>query len=366
MTNNTESPVAETGVYRVRPLVEIGDERLPIVQTLLSELVLNEAEGGLSSLEIRLRNSTGVGGSGNGLAFEDEATTHVALGQPVKVFGGDETDPVELFRGTITALEYVHEEGDDPHLIILAEDALQAARMSRRTRLHPAGPLRDLVITVANDLGLSPVITELSDEVDAQMQVNETDLAFLRRLLGRFDADLQIVGSELHISPRREVARGDVTLELNSQLINVRVLADLAHQVTKVSFAGWDVASGERLTADSNQAADLGVGDGRKGSTFISESFGERVEHCGNLAAYDQTEAQALANTLFSRRARQFVTVTATALGNPAIRVGTNVRLEGISPRFANTYYVTEACHRFGLSEGYQTEFIAESAYLGV
>jgi len=220
MTEPAEAPLAETGVYQVRPLIEIGDERQPIVQTLLSEMVLNEAEGGLSSLELRLRNSASVGQDGAAEPFEDEQTSHVALGSPVKVFGGDETDPIELFRGTITGLEYVREEGEDPHLIVLAEDSLQAARMSRRTRLHSAGPVRDMVETVAGDLGLSPVITELTDEVDDQMQVNETDLAFLRRLLGRFDADLQIVGDELQVSPRSEVARGDIVLEFNGQLIS--------------------------------------------------------------------------------------------------------------------------------------------------
>ncbi len=76
-------------------------------------------------------------------------------------------------------------------------------------------------------------------------------------------------------------------------------------------------------------------------------------------------EAQALAHTVFDRRARRFVVVEGTAQGNPAIRVGTHVTLQGLGPRFSNTYYVVRATHRFDSSNGYQTHFEAECAFLG-
>ena len=59
------------------------------------------------------------------------------------------------------------------------------------------------------------------------------------------------------------------------------------------------------------------------------------------------------------------MTACGTAEGNPSIRVGTHVRLTGLSRRFNNTYYVTRCCHRFDLERGYETDFVAESAFLG-
>jgi len=41
------------------------------------------------------------------------------------------------------------------------------------------------------------------------------------------------------------------------------------------------------------------------------------------------------------------------------------LRLTGLSPRFSNTYYVTQCCHRYDLERGYETDFTAESAFLG-
>ena len=57
--------------------------------------------------------------------------------------------------------------------------------------------------------------------------------------------------------------------------------------------------------------------------------------------------------------------VDATAQGDPSLRVGTHVTIAGVNPFFENTYCVTEATHRFDLERGYQTEFLAEGAYLG-
>ena len=42
-----------------------------------------------------------------------------------------------------------------------------------------------------------------------------------------------------------------------------------------------------------------------------------------------------------------------------------HVALKGISRRFDNTYYVTSAVHRLDVERGYETDFEAESAFLG-
>ena len=77
-------------------------------------------------------------------------------------------------------------------------------------------------------------------------------------------------------------------------------------------------------------------------------------------------EARALADALFTDRARRFVCVEGTAHGNPALRVGTQVRLEGLGRRFSNEYTVTRCVHRWDVERGYETDFEAESAFVGV
>jgi phage protein D len=249
-------------------------------------------------------------------------------------------------------------------LTALAEDHLQKARLERRTRTYVDQSLADIAQAIAQDLGLTPRVTGLTETIGTWVQLNESDLAFLRRLLARYDGDLQVVGNELHVSSRADVQRGTVELALNSQLRHVRVLADLAHQVNEVTVTGWDPIRGQRLTSHST-GADRGPGRGREGADVLSATLGRRSHHISHLAVATAEEADAVATAAFDARRRRFVTLTGTAEGNPAIRVGTHVRVTGVGARFGNTYYVTRCRHRFDLAKGYETDFTGECAFLG-
>jgi phage protein D len=249
-------------------------------------------------------------------------------------------------------------------LLVLAEDALQRARLKRETKVRDNLTLSSLASEIAGDLRLTPQVTALADNIGIQVQLNESSLAFFRRLLARYDADVQVVGSELHVSPRPSVQRGLVELALRGQLREARFRVDLADQVTEVTTSGWDPIRGERI-AESSSGSSLGPGTGRTGASIVRDVFGDRREHVAHPLVTTSDEARALAASAFHDRARRFLVLEGKAEGNPLIRVGTHVRVTGVSNRFDNTYYVVSACHRYDPINGYVTEFEAESAYLG-
>lgn len=358
----SERPISPSAVYSARPTVQIDQQSYAKVSELLIGMDVTEQEGGLSTLQLRLSNVASDPGGGASFAFEDGAI--VTLGKSITVYAGPVSSPMEIFRGTITGLEAEFREEGPPELLVLAEDAAQQARMARRTKTYDDLSLADLAQEVADRLGLQPVVTGLSDRIGTWVQFNESDLAFLRRVLERHDGDVQVVGSELHVSPRQEVQRGSVELRMYGQLRSVRVLADLAHQTTKVTVAGWDVVQGSRLTAEST-GSHRGPGEGSTGAEQLSQASIDRAQHIGHLTVRTQDEAQAVVDSAFDERARRFVCLEGTAEGNPQVRVGTHVTVSGIGPRFSNTYYVTRASHRYDLEVGYRTQFEAECAYWG-
>ncbi|HYR91449.1 MAG TPA: contractile injection system protein, VgrG/Pvc8 family [Terriglobia bacterium] len=357
-----ESPLSSLALYTARPTVRINGAEKDRVTGLMRDMEMTEQEDGLSTLELRLENIASDGSGSADFAFEDEA--QFKLGDPITVSCGEESDPTEIFRGIISALEAEFSKEGTPCLVALAEDTLQKARIKRRTRTHENKTIADIARTIASDLGLTPQINGMTQSIGTQVQLNESDLAFLRRLLARYDGDVQVVAGELHVAPRGQVRRGLVELALHSQLRSVTVLADLAHQVNKVTVTGWDAARGQRINGES-QGSHQGPGTGRSGSSLLSNALGSRNHQIGHLAVNTDDEARALADAAFDERQRRFVTVNGTAEGNPAIRVGTHVKLTGLGPRFSNTYYVTRCCHHFDLQRGYETQFNAESAFLG-
>jgi uncharacterized protein len=361
-TQVQESLPSQLAVYGARPTVRVNGQEYPAVSELLLGMEMTETEGGMSALELRLSNVASDPRGRAAFAFEDDRV--LALGAQLTVYAGDENNPQEIFRGLITALESRLLPDLPPELVVLAEDAFQRARMQRRTAVHENVTIADLARQLANQLSLQPVITALDAQIGTQVQLNESDLAFLRRLLARYDGDLQVVGGEMHVSPRPEVRRGALTMQAYGQIHRARVLADLAHQVTRVTVTGWNARDGKRVSGSST-GSHLGPGSGHTGASVLQQASGDRTHHIGHLAVTTDAEARAVADAAFDERARRFVRLEVTAEGNPALRVGTHVTLKGIGTRFDNTYYVTRACHAFSIEAGYETTFEAECGYFG-
>src|SRR5437868_3744516 len=248
-----EKPLTQNAVYSAIPTIEVDGQFSKIIANQILGMEMREQEGGMSSLELRLSNFGQRAGGVGDMMFEDGKI--LKLGAELKVLTSDVDSPTEIFRGKVTAIEGRFPREDPPELIVLSEDSLQGARMRRRTKTWDVSTLDDIVTQIANDLGLTPKVNGLNISVGTEQQFNETDLGFLRRLLARFDADMQVVNLELHASPRDQVQRTSLQLDKMGQLREVRILADLAHQVTQVTVTGWDYEQGQSISASSQSNA---------------------------------------------------------------------------------------------------------------
>ncbi|MCB9765108.1 MAG: hypothetical protein H6739_35370 [Alphaproteobacteria bacterium] len=326
-------------------------------------MTVEEQDDGLATMELRFSNIVSDDQGDADFAFEDEEL--LALGSRVRVKCGDEQDPTEVFYGVVTGLEARFPQHDPPELVVFAEDVLQKARMRRRTKTYEEGSLQELVDAVLEGSGVTTSLAGLSATVGVQVQRNESDLAFLRRVLDRHDVAMWVQGDTLHAAPRDQDAPTPVEVHLHSQLREARVFADLAHQVTQITLTGWDAAEGQRVGARAGGSAAPGPGAGRIGAELLPQELRPRSEHLGHLAVEDSAEADALVEAAWRQRARRFVVLEGTCAGNPALRVGAHVAARGLGPRFSNTYLITRACHRFDLERGYETDIEAACAYLG-
>lgn len=359
----TEATLSQSAIFSARPTLRVAGQADERLSTLLTALRMDEEEGGLSRLELRLSNWVATGDGRAELAFDGAST--LRLGAELGIYTGDEAAPREIFHGRVSALEMVCDYGAPPELVVLAEDALTLARRGRRSRVYTDMAPAEVVRAIAGELGLAVDVAGLDAPRATWAQLDETDLAFLRRLLARFDADLQVVGQRLQVAPRADVQRGTVELALYGQLARVRITADLAHQVTAVSVAGWNARDGAPVRGDASTLANPGPGQGRSGRDWAEDAFGARALHLAAPPVETDAEARAVAEAALDQRTRRFVRAEGVAEGNARLRVGSQVRLTGVSPQFDNHYHVVRACHLFDMRQGYRTEFSAECAYLG-
>ena len=344
------------------PTISIDGKVRDRVAELLVEMTVVERDDGLSTLELRLTDfATDRSGAGVTVFIREES---IKLGADITVQAGETGAQRTIFEGTITALESAHTKADAPQLVILAEDALQQARMTRRTTVYEKLTISDISTRIAVNMGLQVDTIDIGDDPTTQVQLNESDLGFLRRILERNDCVLGVSGKLLKISKRGDRQENTVQLRMHQELQRARVLADLAHQVSSVTVSGWDETQGKRVSA-SSQGTSFGPGAGRKGADFLVRTIGDRAEHFGHLAAATDTEAKAIADAAYNERARRFVTAEATTAGDSRIRVGVHVEMSGLGDLFDNTYMVTSATHQYDLTNGYRTSFEAECAFLG-
>lgn len=354
-----ERPVTERAIYAARPILRFGGAELEAASIGLASLALTESVDGLASLEVRLANWLSLEDGSAGLAFDGRSA--IALGAAVEVLlGGGAPSP--MFEGRISSIEIDAGLGTPPGITVRAEDALMRARLARRTQVYEDLSLSDLARRIGSDFGLAVEVDDVPAVTATWAQFNESDLAFLRRVLARHDCTLAMRGNVLRVG--RRVAGGEtIDLQLLSQLRRVQVSADLAHQCTRVTASGFDPLQGAAFNVEASGVS-LGSGQGRRGDELLAQHFGERSEHLAKLSSLAEREAQALADSAFDRRAREFVTARGTVEGNPRLRAGSRVALAGLGRRFDNTYEVARCTHRFDLADGYQTDFVAHCAFI--
>src|SRR6185295_13271264 len=129
-----ETALSQDVIYRARPTLRFAGEEDIRASELVLSMRMEENEGGMSALELRLSNVASTTDGGAELAFV--RSTKIKLGAPIELYAGDEAQPREIFRGYITAVEADFRTGAPPELTVLAEDALTRARMARRSKTY--------------------------------------------------------------------------------------------------------------------------------------------------------------------------------------------------------------------------------------
>lgn len=346
---------------RPRILVEGRDEAALPEQ--LQSLLVEETTAGLYRCEMTLSNWGNKDGSLNYLYFDRRT---LDFGKKVTVEMGAGDGRGAIFEGRITGLEGRFVGSRPPELLVMAEDRLQDLRMTRRTRTFENASDADVIRQVAQAHGLTADVSVSGPTHRVIAQVNQSDLALARERARAAGAELWIEGDTLKARPRTGRGAGSLTLTYGQGLHELAVSADLAHQSTGFTVAGWDVSSKQAVHPEATASVVQGeLNGGTSGSDILRQAFGARKQQVVHDLPVNEDEARALAEAHFARAARRFVLGNGVAEGDARLRVGAELELKRVGPLFEGKYTVTRVRHTFDLGNGFRTLFSVERPALG-
>jgi phage protein D len=272
----------------------------------------------------------------------------------------------QIFKGRISALEAEYPYQGGGQILVLAEDRLQALRMTRRTRSFENMSDQDVIQQIANEHSLTPQLNLNGPTHKVLTQVNVSDLAFIRERARSVDAEVWIQDTTLYAKSRTDRNADTLDLEYGVNLMSFTVRADLAYQCTEVGVTGWDVAAKEAIeeTAEESAISSELEGD-TSGGSILQQAFAPRQERLVHLAPLTGNEARTLAQARYREAARRFITGAGLADGDARIRVGGSLNLSNLGSLFDGKYYVTRVRHTYDLAHGFRTEFDVERPGLG-
>jgi phage protein D len=281
-------------------------------------------------------------------------------GNPVEVRFGYRDNTKRAMSGEITGLEPEFQEARPPTLTIRGYDRSHRLMRARKTRSFTNCKDSDIVNQIASDVGLRPQVEDSGVNLPYVLQHNQTDLDFLLSRARRINFEVSVNDKDLVFRPRKISDSPELTLHREVELLDFRPRLTTVGQVPGLEVRGWDPAKKEKIvgTAGVGDEPQL-MGGSRSGPSVSRKAFGTPGSARVTAPVQSQDEADAMAKRGFGEMALAYVRADGRCIGEPRMRAGTVVKIEGIGTRFSGSYYVTSTEHSFGPSKGYRTQFSA-------
>ena len=262
-----------------------------------------------------------------------------------------------IIDGEITGLEVNFTNTSEAHMVVRGYDASHRLHRGRYNRSFQGKTESDIARSIARECGIAIGEIDMSGAPrEYVFQENQTNMEFLRERAARIGFELFVQDDKLFF--RKPTSKTSLQLEWLVDINSFSVRVSSAEQVNEVEVHSWDYSQKKLIkqTAKTEQlVSDTGNGKGSKTSTAF-----KKVQN-PTLYVVDQpvekaAEAQQMAQALCNELGGEFVWADAKAEGNPKIRPGRVVQLQGMGKRYSGKYYVTETRHVYS-RRVYKTEF---------
>ncbi len=249
--------------------------------------------------------------------------------------------------GEIAALEPEFPEGEAPRLRLLGYDRLHRFQRGRKTRSFTHVKDSEIAERIARELGLRADVQDSQVVHEYVLQQNQTDVDFLCQRARRIRYEVTVEDRTLSFHETTNARAEVLTLEYGFTLKSFYPRLTTVGQVSEVEVRGWDPKTKEAIVAQARSGDELTtMGGSALGVVAAENAFFATTAAIVERPVASAGEALQMARARFREMALGFVTGELTAIGDPALRAGTVVKLTGLGPRFSGPYYVIASEHR--------------------
>ncbi|MDN5804849.1 MAG: VgrG-related protein, partial [Microlunatus sp.] len=270
--------------------------------------------------------------------------------------------PQALIHGEITALEAEYDTGGT-FTVIRGYDQTHRLFRGRRTAGYQQMTASDIATQIAQRAGLEiGEVTSTTTVYEHLSQTGQTAWDILSGLARATNLEIAVRGGKFSLTPPAVAGTAPtaggvqdtepLALQLGRDLLRFRSVLTSAGQVESVEVRGWDVATKQPLTA-TEPVTSTRIELPATTAAQLAEIFGSSSHVATDIPYRTQAEVDQSAAALADDLGSSFAEFEGTARGNPQLRAGAAVSIDGLGEPFDGKYTITTSRHRFDPLTGY-------------
>ena len=287
--------------------------------------------------------------------LDDDA--HFAVGDTVEIQLGSLDQLTTVLVAELTGLEPEFTLQRQPRLCLRGHDRRHRLMRGRKTRTFVDQKDSDIATLIAQDAQLTAQVEDSGVTHAYLAQVNQTDLAFLQSRANAIGYELRVDDQDLIFRPLGYGDSAIATLNFHNGLLEFHPRLTTLGQTSTVQVTSWNPVNKATWIGQSQVGDEGSTMQGNEaGGSFSEAAFDAAVYPTVRYGLMTQAEADQVAQAQLQKQALSFIRGEGICRGQPAIRAGSVIAIEGVGARFSGDYYVTSASHRYQ-PQGYYTHF---------
>jgi uncharacterized protein involved in type VI secretion and phage assembly len=286
----------------------------------------------------------------------EAGTPKFKIGDTIEVRFGEATKmtPEPVFRGEIVASEYEFTVSS-AIISFRAYDASHRLQRNRRTAIFQKMTTSDIVRKVAGQLGLQIGQIAPTSTVHTFMQQSmETDMDFLRRIAALDNCEFGVQDGKAQLVDRRNGSGATPKFAWRENAKSFKPRMTAAQQHDSVTVRSYDPKTKQTFAATVKQPT--AVAGPAKQARDDGKAFGSAELLIADRIVGSQAEANALAQSTLDSLAGGSFEADGVMEGDPRVKAGGKIRVEGFGKQFEGEYLVTSATHVYSAGD-YRTKF---------